>query len=101
MQSAIEEKIRKSMTCAVAFAEWDTPLLAGRHQTGGAPEEGIVAGGDHHRRHLALLGDAPGVPLVAELDTQHVTRNSLLGVDGAEFPVAHRGGHRSCRRWAP
>jgi hypothetical protein len=80
------------MTCAVAFAEWDTPLLAGRHQTGGAPEEGIVAGGDHHRRHLALLGDAPGVPLVAELDTQHVTRNSLLGVDGAEFPVAHRGG---------
>jgi len=37
------------------------------HQFGGAPEEGIPAGGGDHGDHLALLGDRAGVDGVADL----------------------------------
>ena len=88
--------MRKSPIWVVAFCECEAPPPAFATQAGGAPEEGVVAGGDDHRAHLALLGDTAGVTLVTELLAH---RQGLAGqrrlVDADVIPVdeAHVGGH--------
>jgi hypothetical protein len=72
------------------------PAAGAGHQAGGTAEEGVVAGTDHHRAHLALLGDTAGVALVTDLFTH---RQGLAGerglVDADVLPIdeAHIGGH--------
>ena len=71
--------------------------LAGRgDQAGGAAEEGLVAGGDHDGAHLALLGDAAGVALVADLlgDGQGFAgQRCLVDADVVTVDEPHVGRH--------